>query len=229
MNLNKQSLLRISRLTTIAVAALLTIMALVALASRHKGPAQLDALLDRYSPAENAGQQEDPNNKDKDKKTDKDKKPAPDPRIERITKRNFFGPPKKPNGFSVKLVGVLGDQAYFEGENKGIEVDQSFKGATLKIIGPDWVEFEFEGKPKKFYVFGQDKGGPPKPPGMPGPGRPGMPRPQTPPSAGSRPMPGNIKLTPERIERFKSMPPEVRQKVLESMPANLREQIEKEL
>ena len=42
-------------------------------------------------------------------------------------------------------------------------------------------------------------------------------------------MPGNIELTPEMIERFKSMPEEMRQKALEHMPANLREKLEKEL
>ncbi len=65
---NKQHLLRISRLTTIALASLLTIFALVALASSLKGQPEIAALLDRYSPVAKPQPKEEDKDKNKDKK-----------------------------------------------------------------------------------------------------------------------------------------------------------------
>ena len=225
MSINTQSLQRISQLTVVALAALLTVMAVVALASRQKGHLEITSLLNRYTDAEKPANQQDPKETGEAKKED-----APDPRIDRISKRHAFSPEKKPGEFSAKLIGVLGHSAFFEGENKAIKVGDSFRDATLKKIGADWVEFDFKGKPKKLFVFGagKDSGSPSAPPGAPGPsgppGRPGSSM-RRPPSV----IKGGMELSPEMIERFKSMPQEMREKATKRMPAELRKKLEEEL
>ena len=96
--------------------------------------------------------------------------PAPltdaDKLVARMAKGNPFVQPK---GFQGRLVGVLGDRAYFEGQPDGVQVGQDFQGAKLRRLGPDWAELEFDGKPVRLEVFGQGGGG-----GGPGPG--GRPR-----------------------------------------------------
>ena len=218
MSIKIQSLQRISQLTVVALAALLTVMAVVALASRQKGHAEITALLERYSDSEKPADQQDSN--DTGQKKDED---PPDPRPDRITKRHAFSPEKKPGDFSAKLIGVLGNSAFFEGENKAIKVGDSFKDATLKEIGPDWVEFDFKGKPKKLFVFSDGKDAAPSPaaPGPSGPpGAPGRP-PGPPPSV----MKGGMELSPEMIQRFKSMPTKMREKALQRVPPELREKL----
>lgn len=217
MSINQQSLQRISQLSVVALAALLTVMAVVALASRQKGHAEITALLARYSGSEEPTDQQDP--KDNGEKKDKD---SPDPRLDRITKRHAFSPEKKPDEFSVKLVGVLGNSAYFEGENKAIKVGDSFKGATLKKIGADWVEFDFKGQPKKIFVFSasKDTASPSSPPAAPGPAKPAVapsPSPALPEPAGT-----DIKPTPEMIERFRRMSPRSRRGPGGRMPPGMR-------
>lgn len=207
MTINKYRLTRIVHLAVVVLAGLVTVMAVNGLVQQLTGQQELTALLDRYE----APDRPDDNNKEKS---------AQDIQAEEIDKRHVFSV-EKAKGLSLKLMGILGELVYFQGENKGFEVGQIHKDAKIKRIGPDWVELEFDGKEKKLYVFTDDKGaGPAKPSGGP-----------TPRGAGPRPpaMPGNIELTPEKIEQFKSMPAEMRQKALERMPAELREKIEKEL
>jgi hypothetical protein len=94
--------------------------------------------------------------------------PAPltdaDKLVARMAKGNPFVQPK---GFQGRLVGVLGDRAYFEGQPDGFQVGQDFGGAKLRRLGPDWAELEFDGKPVRLEVFGQGGGGGPGPGGRP--------------------------------------------------------------
>jgi hypothetical protein len=86
---------------------------------------------------------------------------AQEERVQRICRRNVFNPPRPPkdDNFKAKLVGVLGLMAYFEG-SQGQPVGQNFNGATIKAIGPDWVEVEYEGKTRRLNVFDGSGGGP---------------------------------------------------------------------
>ena len=233
MTVTRKRLARIAQLGVVVLAGLLSVMALAALASQLKGHRQFTALLERYNPPENP-QHQDETQKPDDKNTNKKTEKSPqDEQADRIVKRNIFAM-KKTKKFSLKLMGILGELVYFQGENKGFTVGQSHKDAKIKRIGPDWVELEFDGKEKKLYVFGEDKGG--------GPSKPPMPGGTAPPPASGRPsraggrrgrgpgrMGSGFELSPEMIERFKSMPEEMRQRALERMPAEFREKIEKEL
>jgi len=237
MTLSKDRLARIGQLAVVVLAGLLTVMAVGGLAWRHKGRREISALLERYEAPDKAEEQDEspkPDDKNQKKPDDKNNKKSPqDEQADRIVKRNIFAV-EKTKKFSLKLMGILGELVYFQGENKGFTVGQSHKDAKIKRIGPDWVELEFDGKEKKLYVFAEDKGGGPSKPSMPSarPRAGGVER--TPRAEGRRGrgpgrMGADFELTPERIERFKNMPPEMRQRILERMPAEMRERIEKEL
>ncbi len=228
MTLSKDRLARSGQLAVVVLAGLLTVMAVGGLTWRLTGRREISALLERYEAPDKAEEQDkSPKAEDKNKQ-----KSAHDAQADRIAKRHIFSV-EKAKGFSLKLMGILGELVYFQGENKGFEVGQSHKDAKIKRIGPDWVVLEFDGKEKKLYVFAEDKG--------PGPSKPSVPGGKAPPPtagpsrAGGRRgrgpgrMPPGFELTPEMIERFKSMPAERRQRALERMPAEVREKIEKEL
>lgn len=218
MTINKHRLIRIGQWALVVLAGLFTVLSTTGLASRHKSHKDMAALLERYQIMDNAEDQQD-NDKSKSP-DDKDKpKSAHQGRADRINERGIFAPPKGKDKFSAKLVGVLGSQAFFEGENNGFEVGQSCKGGKIKAIGPDWVEVDFKGTTEKLYVFGKGggDGGPSGP--SPGPGhRPGGPK-----------MPEGFEPTPEMLERFKSMPAEMREKALERMPEEIRKKLQSEL
>jgi len=163
-----------------------------------------------------------------------------DQQVERITKRHVFSltPPKQK--FSGKLIGVLGNQAFFAGANEGVGVDGMHNGAKVVAIGPDWAEVEFEGAKQKLQVFAPGgEGGPPSPSGPP-PGGPPMPPPAMGPAGPppptpvrakgpSREMPPGFKLTPEMIEQFKKLPPDKQQEAMQELPEDMREQLKKAL
>lgn len=241
MRAGKDKLGRVVRLVLVGLAGLLSVMSVAALASRQKEQQGIAALLERYEVREEINQEEDKTQEetakdggknDEDKSKDENKpeteKSVQEEQAERIGKRHIFSPPKPEKKFTAKLAGVLGKQAFFEGEDKGVEVGQSHKGGKITEIGADWVEVEFEGKTQKLYVFGKgggSGGGPERPSGMP-PGGP-MPMPGGRPEG--RGMPPGFELRPEMVEQFKSMPAEIRAKALERMPAEMREKLEKEL
>ncbi len=228
MMVDKERLTRIGKLSVIGVASLLSVMAVSGLAWQLKGQGEVPAWLELYEAADKQDEPSKPEDKNKKKE-----KSAQEIQADKIAKRHIFSI-EKPKGLSLKLMGILGDVVYFQGENKGFELGQSHKGAKIKQIGPDWVELEFEGKDKKLYVFTADKGGGPSRtsgPGGKGPaaGRSGPLGAGGRRGRGPRGMGQGFELTPEMIERFKSMPPEMRQRILERMPAEMREKIEKEL
>ena len=246
MNINKDKVTRIARLAVIALASLLSILALTSLASRNKGYREIADLLERYNPSEKPPEKDktpNPNEKEgkkEGKKENKNKKSLQELQVERIVKRLIFSVKKKPKGFSLKLAGVLGKLVYFQGENKGFGLGQTHKGAKIKRIGPDWVEVEFRGKMKMLYVFG--KGGavskPSKSPPKPGPAGPAKAPPKAikPPTMPKMPkisknmhVPSGFQITAEMVARFKSLSPEMQQQLLEQMPDNIREELEKKL
>ena len=209
MTLQRDSLLRIGQMGLFATAALLSVLSVAALASRGDRHKQLAALVKRYVPAEKADEKQEESKsaaKDKAKNPPKDKGKAPkksklplDQQVARILKRHLFSPAPPKKGFSAKLTGVLGEEAFFDGGAKGHKVGQSYKGAKIKQIGADWAELDFEGKAKKLYVFGADSGrpSPPGPARPPGARHPGMRR----PSPGPRARPGGLTPTREGNER----------------------------
>lgn len=212
---------RIAKVSAVAVAGVLTVLSVVALASRHGDHKEVSALIDRYCKTD---EQQGAGDTAKDPK--KGKSPQ-DEQVERIQKRNIFSPAKK-KGFSAKLMGILGDSAIFA-PSEFVKVGQSVSGAKVKEIGPDWVVVEYEGKPKKLFVFGS--GGAPSGPSGPSmpPGSRGMPGGRVIVSSGRTPpaMPPGFKVTPEMIEQFKQLSPDQREKALSRMPPEVRAKLEK--
>jgi hypothetical protein len=162
---------------------------------------------------------------------DPNSKAPPSPQVERIAKRNVFSPPPAAAArpFTAKLIGVLGDEALFEGTG-AVAVGGQIGEWRVAAIGPDWVEVEQGGRKQKLDVFSATAspgGGPPRG-GAPsmggGPGGPSMAA-----SAGPRPdaggPPGGMNITPEMIAQFKALPPDVRQKALEQMPPDMRAKV----
>lgn len=147
---------------------------------------------------------------------------SPDPRVKYLGKENPFTPKK--SWSSGRLVGVLGDLAFFE-NGPALKVGDKHNGAKIRKIGPNWVEMDVEGNPKKVYVT---SGGPSSGP-SPGGGRMRVPRGIPSPGPRSSGPPPGFKLTPEMIERFKKLPPDIRAKALQNMPPEIREQLQKAL
>jgi hypothetical protein len=144
--------------------------------------------------------------------------------VEQITQRNMFSPPAGPKKPPIPL-GVLGDEAVFP-NNEWVKVGEEYQGLKLLAIGPDWVEFEIDGKPARASVFAPREGEQPPaaaasatPPEAAGPG-----------GVGRRGRffggPRGFVVTPDMIERFRSMPPDVRERWLERMPPEIRQQLE---
>lgn len=137
---------------------------------------------------------------------------TPDPRVTYLNERNPFTPPKNP--WSARLVGVLGEWAFFE-NSPGLKVGETHNGAKITSIGPDWVEVDVDGKTQKvnLYQGGPSFGGPPSGP-MPAGG-------------GARPSgpPPGFQMNPQMLEHFKKLPPDVRAKAMQNMPPRIREQL----
>ena len=201
----------------VGLAVLVSVLCIVSLASGNGQRGEASTLLRRF-------RQETHGGKPKEAATTKptEKKPAPgkdnpkkekDPREKRICDRNVFGVKKKWSG---RLIGVLGDLAFFE-KGPGLKVGQSYNGAKIMKIGPDWVELEVEDKPRKLHVFTPGSAGPsPGPMMRRGPGR-----------RSGRTMPPGFQFTPEMIERFKKMPASQRERALQHLPPEAREKLKK--
>lgn len=203
---------RYVRLMLPAVGALLALLIVLGLFSDSAGDEQTADLLARYRKADK------PSEPARGDAPSAKAKSSQDEQAERLAKQNPFA---KPKSWSVKLTGVLGDKAYFAENNQGLAAGQDINGAKILQIGPDCVQIEREGRQQWLYVF-EGGGGPPAM-AMPGGGS----RPLMIP-AGARLMPvpsGPIVLPPGAIEQFKSMPPEMREKVLQQAPPEIKEQI----
>lgn len=218
---------RIALLTAVAAGSVLTVLNVIALASRENKEAELLRLLDRCkgmgeSAAEQAtggspaGKPAASNPKPskgatnpkthakpgarKPAKGSKKPKTRQDKQADRVCQRNIFSPPARKAGFKAVLIGVLGDQAIFQG-GKMIPLGGTINGAKLTKIGPGWVEVVFEGKPKRLDIYSAPVAPPGRPGGrprimprgmpVPSPGRPGPPPGAKPPRpAPSPPTPG---------------------------------------
>lgn len=153
--------------------------------------------------------------------------PKPNPvvaaRVQRINDRKLFAPPQVP----IQLVGVLGDEAIFNG-GQAVKVGGTILNGTVTKINGDSVELLVEGRPQTLYVFepppvqssgtgglgGGFRGG-----GVSIAGSGVMP-PSNQPGGGSGRGRGrgfgfrNREITPEDIERFKRMSPADRERIL---------------
>ena len=226
MKVSSDGFLRVAKLSVLALAVLLSVLSIVALASRHGEHGEVSALIERYS---KTNQEQE---KAQDPKESKKGKSPQDEQVERIKRRNVFSPAKK-KSFSAKLIGILGDWAIFA-PDKLVKVGESVSGAKVTEIGPDWVALEYEGKPKKLFVFGSTgKASGPSPPDRPGrpsmpSGPPGMPKGAMVVSAGrsAKAMPPGFQVTPEMIEQFKKLTPEQREKALSRMPPEVRAKLQ---
>jgi hypothetical protein len=199
----KLSVPRLSAVIPWALAASAAIATIVMAASLFSGSGRSEALasmLAQYAPdpPADAKDPEPGGNTSAPKPGGPKAQAGDDERLKRISGRNSFA---RPNPFSATLTGVLGDKAYFQGDPNGHKEGERFREATIKRIGPCWVELEVDGKPRKLEVFaggpsggshgGMMTGSPhtpmPMPPGMPpgmvmgAPG--GMAMPSGPPSA----------------------------------------------
>jgi len=243
MKMPSERLGRIGWWALLTVAAVLTLTLVVDWASGAHDGDEVAEVLGRYTKtfAAPGDKTADPNDGDDEpenaKKPGDAKKADPrDEQVKRIAKRNLFSPPakNKDKGLTAKLTGLLGEAAYFDGKPKPHKVGDSYDGATVKEIGPNWAEVEIkaDGKTqtKKLYVWSKESspsspGGPPmrgKQPsarqgGGPGPSRP------SPPSASK--MPPGFKLPPEAIEQFKKMSPEKQAEALKHAPPEIVEQL----
>ena len=150
--------------------------------------------------------------------------------VDQVSKRNLFAPPAGPKK-PPSPIAVLGDQAVFP-NNEWVKVGQEYQGCKLLRIGPDWVELEADGKPLRLSVFAQAEGGTQPEatlaglaagptPGQQGPSGGGGPGRRF---FGGRP----FTVTPDMIERFRAMPPDRRERILENMPPEIRQQIEEQ-
>ncbi len=211
---------RAARLGLIAVAGLIGLMLVVTWISRCVGHGEFTDLIARYTASEET---------DEKKEGTKKAKPPEEARIARIKKRDVFSPPKNKKKFNGKLLGVLGDAALFEGD-KFVKVGEDYDGAKVTKIGPDFVELLHEDKPMTLYVFGKGlssssgPAGPAGPAGAPPTGSTGSRKAIR--RAAHRGLHQGFKLTPEMIEQFKQMSPEMREKAFSGMPPELREQLE---
>lgn len=223
MKVSSDGFLRVAKLSVLALAVLLSVLSIVALASRHGEHREVSALIERYSKTNR--EQE----KARDPKESKKGKSPQDEQVKRINTRNIFSAAKK-KSFSAKLLGILGDWAVFA-PDKLVKVGESISGAKVKEIGPDWVALEYEGKPKKLFVFGStgEASGPSRPgrPSMPS-APPGMPEGAmvVSPGRSGRAMPPGFEVTPEMIEKFKQLTPEQREKALSRMPPEVRAKLQ---
>jgi hypothetical protein len=150
----------------------------------------------------------------------------------RVTARNLFAPTIQ--GFQGQLTGVLGDQAVFG--NQFVGVGENVMGATLKAIGPDWAEIEFEGKTQRLSLFDSalQGGGPSGLPAGMGSMRAMRGGPGERPQRGERgprgrPRDGDMPRSDRNLETLRQMDPETRERILNSMPPETADQIRSQL
>jgi hypothetical protein len=212
---------RIAWVGLIGVAALLTTASLASLASRPAESDTLKGLLEEVrTPQAQGADRTGPAARSRRGGDTRESSQA----VEKITQRNVFSPPAGPKKPPSPL-GVLGDQAVFP-NNEWVKVGGEYQGLKLLAIGPDWVEFEIDGKPVRASVFALAEGQQAQAaPGGPTPdqaSQPGGGEDRGPRFFGRR----GFAVTPEMIERFRSMPPDQRERFLERMPPEMRQQIE---
>lgn len=146
------------------LAAMLSLVLVTDLVGPRGSAKQLDQLL--AARAELAGGAAAPTGEGQRDKQPKPADESPAGKLaQRIRARNPFSEPKE---FKARLVGILGDRAYFEGDAQGYRAGEAFRGAKIKRLGGDWAELEFNDKPIRLEVYAP---GPSEPPAG-GPGEP---------------------------------------------------------
>lgn len=206
---------RAAWLGLLGTATLLSVAALASLASRTVPQARLAELVADYRPS--AADPSAPAHRPRADSAVQDRSAT----VEQVSKRSLFAPPAGPKKPPAPLA-VMGDQAVFP-QDEWVKVGGEFQGCKLLRIGPDWVELEVEGKPMRLSVFAPQEGqqglaaAQPTAPGPPGP--PGQRD-----DRGRRFGRGPFTPTPEMIERFRAMPPDQRERILQDMPPEVRAQ-----
>ncbi len=205
----------------IAAAALLSAVSLISLASRPAEHGELMKLLEEVRAPRQA-------DIDTPAAARRPRRPSGaregSQAAEQISQRNLFAPPAGPKK-PPPPIAVLGHQAVFP-KNEWVKVGGEYQGFKLLRIGPSWVEMEVDGKAVQVSVFAPKEGAQP-PAEQAGPGQ----APEGP--AGDQEDRGRrfggrrgFPVTPEMIERFRAMPPERRERILQNMPPEIRQQFE---
>ncbi|MCJ7543329.1 MAG: hypothetical protein MUP47_01990 [Phycisphaerae bacterium] len=213
---------RAAWLGLVGAAALLSVLSLASLASRPKAHDELLGLLEEVRAPQEAGARAPASAyRPRGAATAR----ADTQTVEQVSKRNMFAPPAGPKKPPAPIA-VLGDQAVFP-NNEWVKVGGEYQGCKLLATGPDWVELEVDGKPLRLSVFAPREAGASQ--GQAGQLTPGQPQPSEDRRDrgrffGDRP----FVVTPEMIERFRSMPPDRRERMLENMPPEIRQQIEQQ-
>lgn len=204
----------------VGAAALLSVLSLVSLASRPTASGELLGLAEEVrAPQQEGADSSASARRPRGASTAR----ADSQAVEQVSKRNLFAPPAGPKK-PPPPIAVLGDQAVFP-NNEWVKVGAEYQGCKLLATGPDWVELEVDGKPLRLSVFAPREGRPTE-------GQAGQPTPEQPTPSEERPERGPrfggrpFTVTPEMIERFRSMPPARRERILENMPPEIRQQIE---
>lgn len=161
MRRDRARILRVVLIGILAVATLgVTVRALLQVTAAARfddlvAAAPVDRPAPDAKPEEDDGHQKEPggeNGKPEKKKDESTAKSVHDRRADKVTSRSLFIPvPKK--SLSVKLMGILGDEAIFNGNKVG-RVGGKVGGAEITAIGPDWVDLLWEGKTVRQWVFG---------------------------------------------------------------------------
>jgi hypothetical protein len=187
---------------------------------------------DKTNPsAEGDGQKAQPPGKDEDA-SDGNSQIAQ--QIKQINDTPLFAPPKD-TSFKGRLTGIIGDKAIFNGrELTGI--GESFRGAEVLEIGPNWIRIEFKDEKRRLWTFGsgdgQERDGAgrdrdrPRQRSRPRRGSPSDKAAEAEAPERSRGGSGRREVSDEMRRRFRQLPPERRKKILERVPDEVAKRLQ---
>ena len=143
-------------------------------------------------------------------------------RADKLKKDNLYAPAPPPRNPVGQVLGIMGNEALINGQ--WYKVDAKIGDATIVAITADAVTVEWKGQKTEFSPINGQGGasGPAGPPGRP----PGGPPPGMPPNVviSSGPPGSSVgppPISPEEMERLKSLPPEERRAFIEARMKNM--------
>ncbi len=219
---------RTGYLAMAAAAAVLTLISLVSVASYTGRSAEVAELVDRYSTSDTPVAAADPNAEAISGPGRRAARSSADPatqqQVQRIAGRNMFSPPSRP-GRPPAPVAIMGSEALCE-DNSWVKVGDEYKGFKLLALGPDWAEWDVNGRAQRVLVFSESRG-------QGGQGRGAGPTSSGPTGRRTRDVTagggffGRGGRGSDRfLQRLSDMPPEQRQRFLERMPPEMRQRFE---